>query len=117
LEDPRTVEAAFVYAWEWCFGDKAHIRPDLLENAVRQVRETVPLNRAQAQALLRRQRPGRDARAALVLIYEGIGAHREEEGFVFGSDDIDDMWRVRFRSPASYWDARRVLGDPPGSGG
>lgn len=110
VEEARLVEAAFVFAWEWSIGGKSDRAFGLLEGVVYRVRRTVPLDRTQAQAVLRRRAPCEDqARAALVLAYEGIGARREEAGFVFGLEDLNDMWRVRRRSRMSFWDAREIL--------
>lgn len=110
-EDPKAVEAAFVFAWEWSIGGKSSVEPDLIESVVFRIRKTIPLDRAGAQSVLRRQDPQEYMRAALVLAYEGIGASRAEPDYAFSLEDLDDLARARYRSRVSFWRAVGILRD------
>lgn len=120
VESPQAVEAAFVFAWEWSIGGKTSTAPELLEDVVYRIRKTVPLNRMQAQAILRQRTAGDEGRAALVLAYEGIGAYREEEDYTFSLADLREMARVRcqastsFRRAVDLLDALRKVDDGKG---
>lgn len=109
-EDARLVEAAFVFAWEWSMRGGSDVEPGLIEDSVYALRRTISLDRAGAQAILRRADLQDDSlQAALVLVYEGVGGYRREAGYAFTLEDLKALARVRDRMRISFREAVGIL--------
>ena len=93
------IVAAFVALYDYAF-DHARLRIPygLIELAVYAIRTSIALDRQQAQAILRQPDGHERMDAALVLAYEGIGAHRAEADFTFSYEDVMALGAIRQRA-------------------
>jgi hypothetical protein len=92
----ESVQTAFVVLYEWSMVGDRTIDLDQLEPSIYQIRQAIPLTLGQAQDVLAETVPiTPDALpAALVLLYEGVGAYRRTN-YIFNAADMDHIAAAR----------------------